>query len=136
MGQRIRQRRMDLGLTQQTLATRLGCSYPTIAAWENDGSEPLARQWPAIETVLGFGLVPESDGLPGRIRTARLRLGLTQEELARRARVDVRTVRNSETGKHLPSGISTQRLRGILGDYSSTPLNRAPRRKPLAPASD
>ena len=52
---------MDLGLTQQTLATRLGCSDPTIAAWENDGSEPLARQWPAIEALLGSGLVPATD---------------------------------------------------------------------------
>ena len=112
---------MDLGLTQQTLATRLGCSYPTIAAWENDGSEPLARQWPAVEIVLGSGLVPDREGLPGRIRTARLRLGLTQQELARRAEVHVRTVRNAEAGKHVPSGLSTQRLRAMLGDFSLAP---------------
>ena len=45
---------------------------------------PLAGRWPAIETVLGSGLDPQRNGLPGRIRPARLRLGLTQEELARR----------------------------------------------------
>ena len=106
---------MDLGLTQQTLATRLGCSYPTIAAWENDGSEPLARQWPAIEAVLVSGLVPERDGLPGRIRTARLRLGLTQEDLARQAGVDVRTVRNTEGGKYGPSRQTRTRLMAALG---------------------
>ena len=108
---------MDLGLTQQALAERLGCWYQSLDPWERDESVPLARRWPAIETVLGSGLVPEWEGLQWRIRTARLRLGLTQQELARRAEVHVRTVRNAEAGKHLPSGISTQRLRAILGDY-------------------
>ena len=106
---------MDLGLTQQTLAARLGCSYPTVAKWENGGSEPLARQWPAIEGVLGSELVPERDGLPGRIRTARLRLGLTQEELARKAEVDVRTVRNSERGTHPPARLTLRKLVVLLG---------------------
>ena len=127
---------MDLGLTQQTLAERLGCGYQSLASWERDESVPLAGRWPAIETVLGSGLVPEREGLPGRIRTARLRLGLTQQELARRAEVHVRTVRNAETGKHLPSGISTQRLRAILGDYSLTSPDRASGGKPRIAAAD
>jgi transcriptional regulator with XRE-family HTH domain len=118
MGERIRQRRMDLGLTQRTLAEKLGCWYQSVASWERDESVPLSGRWPAIEGVLGAGLVPERDGLPGQIRIARLRLGLTQEDLARRAGVNVRTVRNAEAGKHAPSGRSTQRLRAILGDCS------------------
>ena len=85
---------MDLGLTQRTLADLLGCSYPTVASWESDACEPLAKQWPAIEAALGSGLVPERVGLPGRIRTARLRLGLNQEELAKRAGVDRPQCRN------------------------------------------
>ena len=106
---------MDLGLTQRTLADLLGCSYPTVAAWENNGCGPLARQWPAIEGVLGSGLVPERDGLRGRIRTARLRLCLTQEELARKAEVDVRTVRNSERGTHPPARLTLRKLVVLLG---------------------
>jgi transcriptional regulator with XRE-family HTH domain len=73
---------MDLGFTQRTLAERLGCIYPTVAAWESGISVPLASRWPAIEAVLGPGLVPQRDGLPGRVLTARLRLGLTQEQLS------------------------------------------------------
>ena len=89
---------MDQGLTQRTLAERPGCCLETVAAWERGESEPLARRWPGIEAVLGTGLVPERDDLPGRVRVARLRLGLTQEQLATRARLDTRTVRSVETG--------------------------------------
>jgi transcriptional regulator with XRE-family HTH domain len=68
---------MDRGLTQRILAERLGCRLETVAAWERDESEPLARRWPAIEATLGAGLVPERDDFPGRVRVARLRSGLT-----------------------------------------------------------
>lgn len=107
---------MDLGLTQQTLAKKLGCWYQSVARWERGLSEPLAARWPAIEAALGVGLVPEQDGLPGRVRTARLRLGLTQEELARQAGVHVRTVRNTEKGVYRPSRRSLQRLSRALDE--------------------
>jgi transcriptional regulator with XRE-family HTH domain len=106
---------MDLGLTQRTLAERLNCWAETVAAWERGESEPLARRWPAIERVLGAGLVPEQDGLPGRTRAARLRRGLTQEGLARLASVDPRTVRNAEGGRHRPSRRTAERLGTVLG---------------------
>lgn len=105
---------MDLGLTQRTLADKLGCVYPTVAAWEDGGSEPLAARWPRIEAVLGPGLVPEREDLPGRIRTERRRLGLTQYELASRARVDVRTIRNSELNHHVPSARTLMKLGLVL----------------------
>ena len=106
---------MELGLTQHTLAMKLGCVYATVAAWESGASGPLAACWPAIEAVLGSGLVPERDGLPGQVRAARLRLGLTQEELARQAGVDPRTVRHVETGRHQSSRRTMQRLGEVLG---------------------
>jgi hypothetical protein len=46
-------------------------------------SEPLAARWPAIEGLLGPGVVQDRDGFPGRGRADRLRLGPTQEALAR-----------------------------------------------------
>jgi transcriptional regulator with XRE-family HTH domain len=106
---------MDLGLTQRTLAERLRCWSETVAEWERGESEPLARRWPAIEAALGPGLVPERDGLPGRLRAARLRLGLTQEQVAARTGLDSRTVRNVEAGRHRPSRRTLGRLIGLLG---------------------
>ena len=106
---------MDLGLTQQTLAKRLGCWYQSVAGWERGLNVPLATRWPAIEAVLGAGLVPEQDGVPGRIRTARLRMGLTQEELALRVGVHVRTIRNTELGSYGPSLATLTKLETVLG---------------------
>jgi transcriptional regulator with XRE-family HTH domain len=106
---------MDHGLTQRTLAERLGCSYQSVARWERDLSEALAVRSPAIEKVLGPGLVPEQGGVPGRVRAARLWLGLTQEEPARQAGVDPRTARHVETGRHRPSRCTWERLRETLG---------------------
>jgi transcriptional regulator with XRE-family HTH domain len=106
---------MDLGLTQHTLALKLGVGYPAVAAWESGAGEPLAARWPAIEGALGLGLVPERNGLPGRVRAARLRLGLTQEQVAARTGLDPRTVRNVETGRHGPSRRTLGRLAGLLG---------------------
>lgn len=115
-GQRIRQRRMDLGLTQHTLAAKLRCNCATVAAWEKSACVPLSRRWPGIETLLGRGLMPKLDGLPGRVRTGRLRLGLTQRELAYQAGVHVRTVRNTERGTHAPSPDTLQRLEAVFGE--------------------
>jgi transcriptional regulator with XRE-family HTH domain len=106
---------MDLGLTQRTLAEQLGCVYPTVAAWESGGSVPLAARWPAIEAVLGRGLVPMRNGLPGRVRTMRLRLGWTQAMLASRANLDVRTIRNVESGHISPSPTTLTKLSVALG---------------------
>jgi transcriptional regulator with XRE-family HTH domain len=106
---------MDRGLTQRILAQRLGCCPETVAAWERDESEPLARRWPAIEATLGGGFIPERDGLAGRVRAARLRLGLTQEQVATRAGLDPRTIRNVETGRYRPSRRTAVRLTGLLG---------------------
>ncbi len=103
-------------MTQRTVAERLGCWYQSVASWERDEAAPLAARWPAIEAVLGPGLVPEQDGLPGRARAARLQLGLTQERLAEAARLDVRTIRNTEGGSHAPSRATLCRLSAVLGD--------------------
>jgi len=65
LGELIRRRRMDLGLTQRTPAKNLGCLQETVLQWEQDVCLPLARRWPRIEAVLGAGLVPILPGSPG-----------------------------------------------------------------------
>jgi transcriptional regulator with XRE-family HTH domain len=106
----------NLGLTQRTLAEQVGCLQETVLQWEQDICMPHARRWPVIEAVLGTGLVSDPPGIAGRIRTARLRLGLTQAELAAKAGVDARTIRNAERGIHVPSRATSSRLWAVLLD--------------------
>lgn len=115
LGERIRQRRLNRGLTQRNLGMWLGCCYQSVARWERDLGEPGPRRWPDLEAVLGPGLLAGPKDLAGQIRTARLRLGLTQAELARRARVDERTVRNCERGVRAPRRGTLKRLWMAIG---------------------
>lgn len=115
LGELIRKRRMDLGLTQERLAELLGRSTRSVIEWENDESVPLARGWPKLEALLGPGLVPVDGGLPGRLRAARLGLGLTQEELATRAGLHARTIRNAEQGRFRPDRRTSARLASVFG---------------------
>lgn len=55
---------MDLGLTQQTLAEKIGCWYQSVAGWERDDRVPLAARWPMVEAILDSGLALYSK-LPG-----------------------------------------------------------------------
>jgi transcriptional regulator with XRE-family HTH domain len=106
---------MDRGFTQRTLAVRLGCWEQQVGRWEQDRSVPRPARWPALEALLGAGLVPEQPDLAGWIRMGRLRLGLTQEALALRAGVDPRTIRNAEGGDYRPSRRTRRKLEAILG---------------------
>lgn len=115
---------MDLGLTQAKLADRLGCLLASVSAWERGRSEPHVTRWPAIEVVLGSNLVPKRDGLSGEMRAARFRLGMTQEELARRAGLDVRTVRNAELGVFGPSKRTLEGLLRVLASHSECSRNK------------
>jgi transcriptional regulator with XRE-family HTH domain len=114
LGQRIKQRRLNRGLSQRIVAVRLGCELEAIALWERDACVPLAGRWPAIEALLGTGLVPETACPASRLKAARLRAGLTQAALAGLAGLDLRTVRNAERGHHCPSRITALKLGRVL----------------------
>jgi transcriptional regulator with XRE-family HTH domain len=99
LGERIRRRRLDLGLTQRTLARRLGVREETVHLWELDRIRPLARHYGRLVRVLGFDPEPPSHSLAERLRAARRRAGLTQAELARRLGLDEGTVVQMEAGR-------------------------------------
>lgn len=40
IGQQIRQLRLEMGLTQEQFAVRLGVSFPTVNRWENQKANP------------------------------------------------------------------------------------------------
>jgi len=118
LGEHIRRRRLDLGLTQRTLARRLGVREEAVHLWELDRFLPLARHYGRLVRVLGVDPEPPSHSLAERLRAARRRAGLTQAELARRLGLDEGTVVDFEAGRRSPSKRVTAALAGFLGEIS------------------
>lgn len=52
----IRARRMELGLTQEQLASRLGVSAPAVNKWERGNSYPDITLLPVLARTLGVDL--------------------------------------------------------------------------------
>ncbi|MFN0006384.1 MAG: helix-turn-helix domain-containing protein [Planctomycetota bacterium] len=52
LGDRLRARRMDLGLTQRALASTLGVNPWTLLNWELGRTAPQRRFLPLVETFL------------------------------------------------------------------------------------
>jgi len=107
----IRERRLRLGLSQAELARRIGVHAQTVRAWERGASYPreslrvrLLEVLEELESGLPSGLRDkvQKDDLGQEIRRRRLRLCMTQDELARRVGVNVRTVRAWERGRAFP----------------------------------
>jgi transcriptional regulator with XRE-family HTH domain len=103
-------------MTQVELANRLGLTGRAVADWESGKTRPLASSWKRIADTLGPELLPCEAEIGSRLRAARWRHGLTQEDLAARAGVDVRTVRNAERAIYRPSRRTTLLLQWVLGD--------------------
>lgn len=47
-GEKIRNKRLKLGLSQEKAADCIGVSYPTLTKWEIKGVEPTAKYHPKI----------------------------------------------------------------------------------------
>lgn len=67
-GDRLAAAREAAGMTQETLAKRLGVKHKTVQAWEDDVSEPRANRLNMLAGVLNISIVwlitGEGEGLP------------------------------------------------------------------------
>lgn len=102
-GERIRKRRLDLGLRQDDLAEMLGVSRTSVAYWERNVSFPNLSVMPQLAEFVGYN--PYGDLLkleaPERIATARKILGLTLKDAAKLLDVSPCKFRAWEKGKKL-----------------------------------
>ena len=53
MVMRIRELRLDAGMAQGELGTRMGVGQSTVCMWESEAALPKARQLPLLAEVLG-----------------------------------------------------------------------------------
>lgn len=114
LGQRLRMRRLELGLRQMDAATMLGVDPKTVMWWERDVREPYVHQYPAIITFLGSEPWAEPRSLPEQLLAFRRRTGLSIAIAAANIGADEGTWRRWEAGEWTPQRRLASRLRLLL----------------------
>jgi transcriptional regulator with XRE-family HTH domain len=80
IGDHIRKKRLDLGLTQIEVAEIIGVKEATVWNWEH-GTEPELIHIPAIIAFLGYTPWPEPDDSVGRLAHFKKVNGLSYQRL-------------------------------------------------------
>ena len=116
VGDHVKKRRLDLGLTRKALAARLGVDPATVQNWEEGRRSRIeVRYYPALIEYLGYNPLPEPTTRGQAIARARMSRGLSRTCLAALTGVDVATIRRLEADRpgtaRLPAAAVCQFLR-------------------------
>jgi len=115
LGEKLKNRRIELGMLQKDVANVIGVCEDSITLWENNRNEPSIIYYPKIIQFLGY--VPfevDSSTLGGQIKLYRYQNGLSQEELALKLEVNESTVFHYENNKHKPSSKTLRKFKSII----------------------
>jgi transcriptional regulator with XRE-family HTH domain len=114
-GEHIRNKRLDLGLTQSDVARQLGVTESTVWNWESNATSPTWRSWKPIMRFLGYSPMPQPTGLAGRLLAYRKLEGLSQKVMASRLGIDPGTLGQWERGARQPKGRRLALIARTLG---------------------
>lgn len=115
IGEKLKNRRLELGILQKDAAKLIGVCEDSITGWETNRNEPTVIHYPNIIQFLGY--VPfeiDTSTLGGQIKLYRYLYGLSQEELALKLEVNESTVFHYEKNKHRPSPQILKKLEFFL----------------------
>lgn len=99
LGEHIRKRRIERGLTLKQAAAELGATDYTVINWEYDRTEPPITCVPALVRFLGYDPYPRPATLGERLLAKRREQGWTIGRAARAAGIDPGTWGDWEAGK-------------------------------------
>ena len=114
LGDHLRQRRLTIGQTLKQAGRRLGVTTSCLTNWEHHRSQPSFHYLPRIIRYLGYNPIAQPRTLPERLVWVRRNLGLTQEQAARRLRVDPSTLARWERGERMPAGVYLKRVQSLF----------------------
>ena len=118
LGEHVRKRRLELGLTQKEVGKFLGVSEETVYNWESGKKQPDVKLIPKIIKFLGYvPFEPEGDDLISRLKFYKLINGLTVEGLAERISRHPDQVRSWLTGRRKPSRKNEKWIEEILKEF-------------------
>jgi transcriptional regulator with XRE-family HTH domain len=121
LGDRIRNRRIELQLTIQQLARLLKVTEEAIVYWEYNRGKPKVYNYPKLIEVLGF--LPfdiDTSTLGGKIIAYRYTKGLSRKKLSQLLGVDESTLKNWENNKYIPVVDIMQTLENLFKDSDIT----------------
>lgn len=123
-GRLLGHRREELQLTRDDLAERVGVMPRTVRAWELGEKTPRDHDLVRLAEALDITVDALADALPRRdpaltplgrlIRAQQRRLGLSRDDLAGRAGLDVTTISRWVHGRHEPEAAKLHQLADAL----------------------
>jgi DNA-binding transcriptional regulator YiaG len=114
LGDHVRRRRLDLGLTQNEAACQIGVRRETLQHWEFGRHESTVSCLSRVIQFLGYDPRPMPTSLPERLVWYRRGLGLSQAAMAREFGIAPRTLWGWETGRREPQGPYLMMIRAAL----------------------
>ena len=114
LGDHIRKKRLDLGLTQKDAAREIGVDDVTLRHWENHQTSPQTYLIPRIVSFLSYLPYVPPESFAEWLKTCRMALGLSRRRLAEALGVDTSTVSGWETGRHKPTDRNRERIEAFL----------------------
>lgn len=123
LGDWIRYRRLEQGLTQLQAGAIIGVSESCVTNWELGHTEPEICYVPAIIEFIGYCPYTPTADLIARLRAIRWAFGLTQEKLAKLMGVDESSLYSWEREEHRP----TKKSREVIARFLSSLTRYRPR---------
>ena len=115
LGEHIRKRRLELGLTQKEAARHLGTHSPiTVLNWEKEKTQPLVEVILRIIGFLGYNPFPEPRNLSDRLFAVRRAKGWSIKKAARQLGVDEGTWGEWERKGSIPWKRYRQKVEALL----------------------
>ncbi|MFN2375242.1 MAG: helix-turn-helix domain-containing protein [Candidatus Binatia bacterium] len=113
IGDRLKQRRLDLGVRQQDVAAKLGVSSSTVRDWELGHKTPKLQHRPTLHAFLDEEPPREiATTFPEGLRAARRAMGLSRRRLAGLVRFGCPdTIADWEHGIRMPMPRHLERLK-------------------------
>jgi transcriptional regulator with XRE-family HTH domain len=120
IGDHIRRRRLDLGLSQRKAAARMGVSNSKIENWEGSQTTPPTAYLTRISGFLGYEVDDPAASLVRALAGYRQAAGLTRAELARRIGVHPTVVFRWETGRRGMSRALLRTLEAFMAELTTS----------------
>lgn len=115
VGGKIKNKRMEQGLTQEQTARHLGVERNCIIDWENKHTDPPVEYYPAIIRFLGYFPFPVNvNTTEGKVKYYRFINGLSQENMAKIYGIASATICRLENGVGRLSNKNKLILRTVL----------------------